>query len=249
MTTLTQIASAASQEVPINENFDALSAVGFAAKRNSATAGLTWGYYGGRWGGTAVADGTLTLTASADNYVVVANATGALSVSTATTNWADATNYRRVYKITTGTSGVTAMEDHRAGPYGLWGGGSSAGGGGGGADLATANEWTKNQRVKPVTLTDGANIATDASLSNNFRVTLGGNRTLDNPTNLADGMTLNWVIVQDATGSRTLTFGSAFDWGGGAAPFLSTAANAIDMVSAYYDATSGKLLASFRRGT
>ena len=121
--------------------------------------------------------------------------------------------------------------------------------GGGGADLSTANEWTANQRVKPVTLTDGANISTNALLSNNFRVVLGGNRTLDNPTNLVDGMTLNWVIVQDATGSRTLTFGSAFDWGGGAAPFLSTAAGAIDMVSAYYDATSGKLLASFRRGT
>lgn len=249
MTTLQQLSSSqVSPEVPINENFDALSAVGFAAKRNSATAGLTWGYYGGRWGGTSVADGTLALTASATNYVVVANATGALSASTATTNWSDTTNYRRVYKLTTGTSGVTATEDHRAGPYGLWGG-SAGTGGGGGAGLATANEWTANQRVKPVTLTDGTQIATDASLSNNFRVVLGGNRTLDNPTNLADGMTLNWVIVQDATGSRTLTFGSAFDWGGGAAPFLSTAANAIDMVSAYYDATSGKLLASFRRGT
>lgn len=127
MTTLQQLSSSqVNPEVPINENFDTLSAVGFAGKRNSATSGLTWGYYGGRWGGTAVADGTLTLTASATNYVVVANATGALSVSTATTNWADTTNYRRVYKLTTGTSGVTATEDHRAGPNGLWGGGGSS---------------------------------------------------------------------------------------------------------------------------
>lgn len=128
MTTLQQLSSSqVSPEVPINENFDALSAVAFGGKKNDASSGLTWGYYGGRWGGTSVADGTLALTASADNYVVVANATGALSVSTGTTNWADTTNYRRVYKLTTGTSGVTAVEDHRAGPYGLWGGGSSTG--------------------------------------------------------------------------------------------------------------------------
>lgn len=118
-----------------------------------------------------------------------------------------------------------------------------------GVSLATYNTWTANQRVAPVVLTDAATITTDALVSNNFRVTLGGNRTLANPTNLADGMKLNWVIVQDATGSRTLTFGSAFNWGGAGAPVLSTAANAIDMISAYYDATSGKLLATFRKGT
>lgn len=118
-----------------------------------------------------------------------------------------------------------------------------------GVSLATYNTWTANQRVAPVVLTDAATITTDALVSNNFRVTLGGNRTLANPTNLADGMKLNWVIVQDATGSRTLTFGSSFNWGGAGTPVLSTAANAIDMISAYYDATSGKLLATFRKGT
>lgn len=118
-----------------------------------------------------------------------------------------------------------------------------------GVSLATYNTWTANQRVAPVVLTDAATITTDALVSNSFRVTLGGNRTLANPTNLADGMKLNWVIVQDATGSRTLTFGSAFNWGGAGAPVLSTAANAIDMISAYYDAASGKLLATFRKGT
>jgi hypothetical protein len=30
-------------------------------KRQPVTTGLTWGYYGGRWGGFSVADGTLTL--------------------------------------------------------------------------------------------------------------------------------------------------------------------------------------------
>ena len=66
---------------------------------------------------------------------------------------------------------------------------------------------------------------------------------------MTDGMTLNWVIVQDGTGSRTLAYGSAFDWGAGVAPVLSTVAGKIDFISAYYDATSGKLLANFRRGS
>jgi hypothetical protein len=34
--------------------------------------------------------------------------------------------------------------------------------------------------------------------------------------------------VQDATGSRTLAFGSYYDFAGGTAPTLSTAANAVD---------------------
>jgi hypothetical protein len=86
-----------------------------------------------------------------------------------------------------------------------------------------------------VALTDGATISVDASLSNNFSVTLGGNRTLANPTNLTSGMVLNFFIDQDATGSRTLSFGSAYKFPGGAAPALSTAANAKDLLSCIYD--------------
>lgn len=108
--------------------------------------------------------------------------------------------------------------------------------------LDNTSQWTKNQSVAPSALSDGSTIAVDASLSNNFKVTLGGNRTLANPTNLADGMVLNFVIKQDATGSRTLAYGSKYKWPGGTAPTLSTAANAIDFFSAYYDSASGDLL-------
>lgn len=128
MTTLQQLTSGqASPEVPINRNFAALSALAIYSYRESASSGLTWAYYGGLWGGTTIADGTLTLTASSTCYVVVAYSSGAISVSTASTNWSDTSNYCRVYKVTTGTTGVTATEDHRAGPYGLFGrsGGSS----------------------------------------------------------------------------------------------------------------------------
>ena len=101
---------------------------------------------------------------------------------------------------------------------------------------ATVGVYTKNQSVTPVALVDGANIAVDASLSNNFSVTLGGNRTLDNPTNLTAGMVLNFTIDQDGTGSRTLAYGNLYKFPGGT-HVLSTTANAKDLISAYYDGT------------
>jgi hypothetical protein len=103
--------------------------------------------------------------------------------------------------------------------------------------LNDTHVFTKNQAVAQVSLTDAANIATDASLSNNFTVTLGGNRTLANPTNLVAGMVLNFEIVQDGTGGRTLAFGNLFKFAGGVAPVASTAAAAKDFMSCYYDGT------------
>lgn len=107
--------------------------------------------------------------------------------------------------------------------------------------LSASNAWTKNQYTTPSPLTDGANIAVDASLSNNFYVTLGGNRTLDNPSNLADGMVINFHIEQDGTGSRTLAFGSKYKFSGGSKT-LSTAASARDLISCLYDSRDDILL-------
>lgn len=118
--------SQASPEVPINENFDTLSWAAVYGKRQAASVSLTWGYYGGRWGGFSVADGTLTMTDAATNYVVAARSSGALSVSTSTTNWNDSADYARVYIVTTSGGVVTAVQDHRGGDLGLF---SSAAGG------------------------------------------------------------------------------------------------------------------------
>lgn len=59
-------------------------------------------------------------------------------------------------------------------------------------------------------LTDGASIATDASLGVNFYVTLAGNRTMAAPTNPTDWQIIRYYITQDATGSRTLTWDAVF---------------------------------------
>jgi len=108
--------------------------------------------------------------------------------------------------------------------------------------LAQANVFTKAQSVTPVALADAATIATDASLSNTFTVTLGGNRTLGNPTNLTNGCIYNWRIKQDATGSRTLAYGSKFKWPAGTAPVLTTTANAVDFISGQYFSDTDTIL-------
>lgn len=104
------------------------------------------------------------------------------------------------------------------------------------ARLSGGNTFTGAQTVPFVALSDGASIATDASLGNHFSVTLGGNRTLANPTNMRDGGIYNWRVKQDGTGSRTLAYGSKFKWPSGTAPTLSTTAGYIDRITGQYHA-------------
>lgn len=87
-------------------------------------------------------------------------------------------------------------------------------------------------------LTDAATITLNAALSPVYTVTLGGNRTLANPTNLNSGMSLRFSVIvkQDGTGSRTLAYGTNWKFAGGA-PTLSTAANTVDRIDAVWDGT------------
>lgn len=93
-----------------------------------------------------------------------------------------------------------------------------------------------------VALTDGATINTNLALGSYFTVTLAGNRTLANPTNPVDGATYRWRITQDGTGNRTLAYGSKFIFPGGA-PTASTAAGAIDLITAVYELSTDKYYA------
>lgn len=136
----------ANSQAIVNRNFETLSHQQVYGLRQSATTALTWGYYGGRWGGFSVVDGTLSLTNSATNYIVVAIATGVISVSTSNTNWNNATDYVRVYQLTTSGGVVTAVQDHRAGPGGIFGGG---GGGGGGGPAPLITEATSSRAIDP----------------------------------------------------------------------------------------------------
>ena len=93
------------------------------------------------------------------------------------------------------------------------------------------------------TLTDAATINVDAATSNKFHITLGGNRTLANPTNAVDGRLVIFRIQQDATGNRVVTWGSEYRFGGDLAAanvVLSTAANITDRIAFEYHAADGK---------
>ena len=105
------------------------------------------------------------------------------------------------------------------------------------SDVTSLGETTATDNIDGVlaptitALTDGATITPDFSASCNFSVTLGGNRTLANPTNMVAGQSGSLFISQDATGSRTLAYGSYWDFAnGGTAPTLSTGANAVDRI-------------------
>lgn len=106
------------------------------------------------------------------------------------------------------------------------------------AFLNVAQEYTKAQNFNATTLTDAASIAWAAGDNQVASVTLGGNRTLADPSGLQDGATYILRVIQDGTGSRTLAYGSAYKWPSGVAPTLSTGAGAIDVLTFISDGTN-----------
>jgi len=87
------------------------------------------------------------------------------------------------------------------------------------------------------TLTDGATITWDVSTSPVAKVTLGGNRTLSAPTNGATGQFVSLLVIQDGTGSRTLTWNSAYEFASDTAPTLTTTASLGDLFTFRYNGT------------
>lgn len=97
-------------------------------------------------------------------------------------------------------------------------------------ETTSADQLEGRYAVEIATLTDAATITPDFGANQNFTVTLGDNRTLANPTNIVVGQTGSIFVVQDATGSRTLSFGTYYDFTGGTAPTLSSGAAAVDRI-------------------
>jgi len=88
------------------------------------------------------------------------------------------------------------------------------------------------------TLTDGATIDWNLSTQQVAKVTLAGNRTLNAPTNQQAGAFYSLAIIQDGTGSRTLTFNSVYKFTGATAPTLTTTASAKDIIIFKSDGTN-----------
>lgn len=106
------------------------------------------------------------------------------------------------------------------------------------AKLNVTEAFTKGQSGAVTALTDGSTITPNFANSNNFSVTLGGNRTLANPSNIVAGQSGIIVITQDSTGSRTLSYGSYWKFASGTAPTLTTTANAVDVLAYYTNSTT-----------
>ena len=79
------------------------------------------------------------------------------------------------------------------------------------------------------TLTDGSSITWDASTQDVAKVTLAGNRTLGSASNGTTGQFISLLIIQDGTGSRTLTWNAAYEFASDTAPTLTTTANLGDV--------------------
>jgi hypothetical protein len=124
-TYLEAINTAASPEVQMNQNAKTLEGASVYGKRPNLSSALTWAYWGGIWGGFTITGSTLSLSGtgspSTENYIVVARATGVISVSQTTTNWNNTSDYARVYRVTCGASVVQETFDHRFGRYGIHG--------------------------------------------------------------------------------------------------------------------------------
>ena len=79
------------------------------------------------------------------------------------------------------------------------------------------------------TLTDQATVTWDASTQDVCKLTLGGNRTMAAPTNNTTGQFISILVIQDGTGSRTLTWNAVFEFKDDTAPTLTTTASKGDV--------------------
>ena len=95
--------------------------------------------------------------------------------------------------------------------------------------------WNKQQYFDLSTLTDATNVSWNLQTQQVAKLTLGGSRTLDNPTNQQAGGIYTLILVQG--GSHSLNFGSAYKWPSGVAPTPSQAASAVDVLTFISDGT------------
>ena len=102
-----------------------------------------------------------------------------------------------------------------------------------------ANVWVKAQQGR--TFTGNITGSTTLDLTyQNFIVTATGNFTLANPSTEVAGQSGVIVLVQDGTGSRTISLGTDYETAGGSGLTISTGANAVDVIP-YFVKAAGSI--------
>ena len=113
--------------------------------------------------------------------------------------------------------------------------------------LDTVNAYTKGQAAAEVTLSDGATVTPNCNDGNTFAWTIGGNRTLANPSNPVGGQVLSIIIKQDATGSRTIAYGNAWLFPNGIDTDPADGANEYSIITAQYSAVFSKWISNITK--
>ena len=92
----------------------------------------------------------------------------------------------------------------------------------------------------PQVVVDGATQSWDASGGGYFVWTLTATRTMSTPTNPPPGAVIVIDVVQDATGSRLVTWPTNFSWPADTAPTLTITAAKCDSFLGVYQSATGK---------
>jgi len=79
------------------------------------------------------------------------------------------------------------------------------------------------------TLTDASTVTINALTQSVSKVTLGGNRTIGLASGGVSGAFISILVIQDGTGSRTVTWNAAYEFAADTAPTLTTTANLGDL--------------------
>lgn len=90
----------------------------------------------------------------------------------------------------------------------------------------------RNYSETTVTANTGASYTVDLSDGNVFKLTLTSNCTFtfSNAPVTGKSGSFTLVLIQDGTGSRTVTWPASVDWAGGTEPTLSTSASSVDIL-------------------
>ena len=97
------------------------------------------------------------------------------------------------------------------------------------SDLADDLITSAKLNYSETTLTDGATVTWNAETQDVAKVTLAGNRTLGSASSGTTGQFISLLIIQDGTGSRTLTWNAAYEFASDTAPTLTTTASKGDL--------------------
>jgi len=89
--------------------------------------------------------------------------------------------------------------------------------------------FTRAAYFPEATISDGATPAWDVSTESCAKITIAGNRTIGAPSNGVAGQFISLLIIQDGTGSRTMTWNGVYEFASDTAPTLTTTADKADL--------------------